>query len=83
MYYQRGNFEVAAQELERAIDLVDNDPVVIEHLGDVYEKLGKLKDALRVYRDAFAKSEEPEQATRLKNKISATESRLAGLGARL
>ena len=82
MFYQRGEFAKAAETLERAVELVDDDPTITEHLGDAYHKLGRVADALRVYRDALAKTKEPEQMERLKGKISATESRAMGLGKR-
>ena len=78
MYYQRGDFQEAMSALERAMELVDDDPTVTEHLGDAYEKIGRSADALRVYRDALAKTKEAEQTERLKQKIASIENRLMG-----
>ena len=41
VYYQRGEYMEAIQHLERAVELVDADPTLIEHLGDAYSKIGR------------------------------------------
>jgi len=47
---------------------------VTEHLGDAYDRGGQPRDALRVYRDAFARAKESVQLDRLKDKIRVLES---------
>jgi tetratricopeptide (TPR) repeat protein len=42
----------AVEELERAAQLTGGDPVISEHLGDVYQALGKRDQALRMYEEA-------------------------------
>ncbi|HTX40860.1 MAG TPA: tetratricopeptide repeat protein [Acidobacteriaceae bacterium] len=44
-YYRLGQYTQAEDNLERAIARDGNDPTVHEHLGDVYEKTGQLKQA--------------------------------------
>jgi Flp pilus assembly protein TadD len=73
VYYQRGDFQSARQHLERAVELAGDDPTVTEHLGDVYERLHMYDEALRVYRDALARSTESDQIRRLKDKVSTVE----------
>jgi tetratricopeptide (TPR) repeat protein len=73
VYYQRGDFQNARQHLERAVELAGDDPTVTEHLGDVYERLRMYDEALRVYRDALARSTEQDQVRRLKDKVSSVE----------
>ncbi len=51
--YKLGNFQVALSELKKAADLLDNDPVVFEHLGDVYKALGNLNEAESSYQRAL------------------------------
>jgi len=46
VFYRLGRFEEARAELERAVLLTEGDPVVHEHLGDVYKEL-KLMDLAR------------------------------------
>ena len=60
------------------LELAGDDPTITEHLGDAYEKLGRRADALRIYRDALARSKEPDQVERLKRKIGVVEQRLTG-----
>jgi tetratricopeptide (TPR) repeat protein len=71
VYYMRGNYPQAVEELERAIEHAGDDPTVTEHLGDAYEKSGKTRDAIRVYQEALGKAKEPEQIDRLKGKLRA------------
>ena len=40
VYYQRGDYRRAVEQLERAVELAGDDPTVIEHLGDAYERVG-------------------------------------------
>ena len=76
VYYQKGNYPKAVVELERALSLVIDDPVVMEHLGDAYEKAGRLEEALRQYHRALKKSKEEEQAQRVREKIERLESKI-------
>ena len=53
VYYKQGDYERAAAELERAVHFTnERDPVILEHLGDAYAKLGQLSGAYRVYRQS-------------------------------
>jgi tetratricopeptide (TPR) repeat protein len=52
--YQMGEYEEAKVWIEQAIENnAAEDAVVLEHLGDVYYKLGKKDDALRLWKQAF------------------------------
>jgi tetratricopeptide (TPR) repeat protein len=53
-HFQLGNYQEARGHLERAADLVGDDPVVFEHLGDLYVVLGDLEKAREVYERALA-----------------------------
>jgi len=78
VYYQRGDFKKAVEQLEHAVELAGEDPTVTEHLADAYQKLGRRTDALRIYRDALARSKDADQTERLKRKISVVEQHLTG-----
>lgn len=54
--FRRGKLEEACQELERATTLPggDDDPVVWDHLGDVYHRLGKAGQAEQAWKRALA-----------------------------
>jgi len=42
-YYKMGNYDLAEENLRKALDHVNNDPTVLEHMGDVYQKMDRLK----------------------------------------
>jgi Flp pilus assembly protein TadD len=71
VYYQRGEYKRAVEQLERAVELAGEDPTIVEHLGDAYQRLGQSTSAIRVYRDALQRSKESAQIERLKGKIQA------------
>ncbi|MCK4777163.1 MAG: tetratricopeptide repeat protein, partial [Actinomycetia bacterium] len=68
--YKLGNYEKALKFIESAvrIDMSKNnrsDPVILEHLGDIYFKTGEKEKALLNWKKAYRNSESEE----LKNKI--------------
>lgn len=69
VHYRRGEYEAAVKELERALSLAGHDPVIVEHLGDAYRRVGRRFDAIRTYRDAEARTEDPDQRERLLEKL--------------
>lgn len=46
VHFKMGKYDLAENDLRRAIDRIDNDPTVHEHLGDVYQKTNRLKLAV-------------------------------------
>jgi Flp pilus assembly protein TadD len=83
VYFQRGDYRKALEHLERAVELAGEDPTVIEHLGDVYDRLGQHREALRVYRDALGYAEDAAQVERLRGKMAVLEGRLTSDDPRL
>jgi tetratricopeptide (TPR) repeat protein len=53
VHYKLGNYDLALTELERAANLINGDPVIFEHLGDVYKALGNNEEALQYYNRAL------------------------------
>uniref|UniRef100_A0A7C4XLN5 Tetratricopeptide repeat protein n=1 Tax=candidate division WOR-3 bacterium TaxID=2052148 RepID=A0A7C4XLN5_UNCW3 len=49
VFYQLEKYEEALADLKRANELVE-DPVILEHLGDVYMKLKDFKKAVEIYK---------------------------------
>lgn len=78
VYYQRGDYEGAVEQMERATARGGRDPVIVEHLGDVYLKVGRDVDADRSYRDASARTEDPAQRRALERKIHQIRIRWSG-----
>ena len=44
-YYKLGKYDLAEENLIKAVQRTPNDPTVQSHLGDVYQKTGRLKQA--------------------------------------
>ncbi len=42
-YFKMGNYDLAEETLRKALDHVNNDPTVLEHMGDLYQKTDRLK----------------------------------------
>jgi Flp pilus assembly protein TadD len=76
VYFQRGEYAKAVEHLERAVELTVDDPVIIEHLGDAYEKIGRTEQALQRYRESLKKSKEEDQSKRVKEKIQLLEKKI-------
>lgn len=67
--YQMGEYEEALEDLEHAADITE-DAVILEHLGDVYMKLGEPDKAREVYKKALEFNSETK---RLKAKLIESE----------
>jgi tetratricopeptide (TPR) repeat protein len=75
VYFQMGLLDDARGPLERAAREYPTDPVILEHLGDLYQGLGEERLALSAWSRAL-KAGPPEQEP-LRAKIQASEDRLA------
>ena len=42
-YYKLGNYDLAEESLRKASERLNSDPTVHDHLGDLYQKTGRLK----------------------------------------
>ena len=67
VYYKKGDYKTAVKYLEQAIGQVPDDPIIREHLGDAYLKVGQYPKALEAY--LKAKELGPEDKARLEKKI--------------
>ncbi|MBI3320050.1 MAG: tetratricopeptide repeat protein, partial [Candidatus Omnitrophica bacterium] len=54
VYYRLGQLDEAVQQLERAATLLDSDPTIFDHLGDVYFTRGDLEKAEAAWRNAVS-----------------------------
>lgn len=66
--FQRGHTELALIQLERAHALLPDEPVVMEHLGDVYRRLDRPEKARAMYEASLEKAPEADRE-RLRKKI--------------
>lgn len=54
VFFMKGDYERAVSELEKATKLVENDPTILEHLGDAYRANRRYRDALAAYEKSLA-----------------------------
>jgi len=73
VYYQRGEYARAVEQLERAVELTGDDPTINEHLADAYRMTGRELEALQLYREALAGTADTNQKRRLEGKVHAVE----------
>ncbi len=59
IYYVRGHFEEAVNELERAVELAPDHGDANYMLGLAYAKLGRSEDARRAFQTASEKADNP------------------------
>jgi len=72
VYFKKGMYEEALEEIKKAIAHVENDPVILEHLGDIYYELKDYKGAKDSWQKSieFQKDEnEIEQINRVREKL--------------
>jgi len=55
--------------MERAAELMPVDPIVNDHLGDVYWAVGRLREAEFQWNRALSFEPEDEDATRIRRKL--------------
>ena len=64
----RSYLEEARQQLYRAVELTGGDPVVSEHIGDVYRMLDEKERALEYYDEAVRMKHRPDEQPHLLDK---------------
>jgi len=84
VYFKMGEYELAEDNLRQAVNRDQSDPTVHMHLGDLYEKTGRIRLAAAQWQislDNFAKSSaadvEPGDVERVKKKLEGARVRLA------
>ncbi len=69
LYYKLGDFGKAEKHLLNADRLQSSDPVILEHLGDLYQKMGNFESARIYYRKSINVSESVEESRRILKKL--------------
>jgi tetratricopeptide (TPR) repeat protein len=84
VYFKLGEYELAEDNLRQAVDRDQTDPTVHEHLGDLYEKTGRIRLAAAQWELSvaeFAKSSpadiEPGDVAKVQKKLDAAHIKLA------
>jgi tetratricopeptide (TPR) repeat protein len=84
VYFKMGEYELAEDNLRQAVNRTQTDPTVHEHLGDLYEKTGRIRLAAAQWElslDEFNKSSaadiEPGDVAKVQKKLEGARVRLA------
>ncbi|HVZ83542.1 MAG TPA: tetratricopeptide repeat protein, partial [Terracidiphilus sp.] len=83
-YFKMGQYELAEENLRQAVDRDQTDPTVHEHLGDLYEKTGRIRLAaaqwqlsLTQWSLSAAADVEPSDVAKLQKKLESARVKLA------
>jgi tetratricopeptide (TPR) repeat protein len=68
--YRLGKYEEAVPQMELAVELMPVDPIINDHLGDVLWKVGRKLEAAFQWKRALSFDPEPEDATRIREKLA-------------
>lgn len=91
-YFKTGNYEMAEENLRKAMDHIGTDPTVHDHMGEVYAKTGRLKlaaaqweRALEEWNRSLPADVESNDVARVQKQLESTKVKLAkqeGTGAK-
>ena len=70
-----GNYRQALIQIKKALKYTPDDPIINEHLGDIYKALGEWKHALKAYKKVLDKLN-PENPEKIEAKIKEVEAHL-------
>jgi tetratricopeptide (TPR) repeat protein len=83
-YFKLGELELAEENLRQAVDRDQTDPTVHDHLGDLYEKTGRIRQAaaqwelsLTEFSKSAAADVEPSEVAKVQRKLDSARVKLA------
>jgi len=83
-YYRLGNYDLAEENLRRASERIGNDPTVHQHLGELYQKTGRLKlattnfeRALEEWNKTVPAEVDPDDVAKVQKELETARVRLA------
>jgi tetratricopeptide (TPR) repeat protein len=83
-YFKTGNYELAEENLRKAMDHIGTDPTVHDHMGEVYAKTGRLKlaaaqweRALEEWNRSLPADVESNDVARVQKQLESTKVKLA------
>jgi tetratricopeptide (TPR) repeat protein len=69
VHFKRGELDLAWKEIQRAVSLVDSDPIIWEHFGDIATSRGEKAQAKAAYEKAL--SLDPKDSRSIRQKLDA------------
>jgi tetratricopeptide (TPR) repeat protein len=85
-YFKSGQYTLAEENLRKANERINTDPTVHDHLGEVYEKTGNLKQAvaqwersMTEYAHSLPADVDPADVAKLQHKLESARVKLAKL----
>ncbi len=86
-YFKLGNYDLAEENLRKASERIGNDPTVLEHLGDLFQKTDRLKlaaayweRALQEYGKTVSAEVDPGDVAKVQKKLESAKIKLAKQG---
>jgi tetratricopeptide (TPR) repeat protein len=83
-YFKMGNYELAEENLRKAIERANNDPTVLDHMGDLFQKTDRLKlaagyweRALQEWNKTVSAEVEQSDVAKVQKKLDAARVKLA------
>src|SRR5713226_2272970 len=83
-YFKLGKYDLAEENLVKAAQRINSDPTVQDHLGDLYQKTGRLKlaaahweHALNEWNKTVAAELDPSDVARVQKKLESAKVKLA------
>lgn len=87
VYFKMGNYELAEENLRKASEKIGSDPTVQDHLGDLYQKTGRLKlaatqweRALDQWNHSVPADVDPDDVAKVQKKLESAKIKLAQQG---
>ncbi len=84
LYFRQGRLDLAEQSLLRSLQRVSRDPTIHDHLGDVYLRRGKLKEAIAQWESSLKEwlasspsERDPNEVAKITRKLEGAKVRLA------
>ncbi|MBD3347456.1 MAG: tetratricopeptide repeat protein [Chitinivibrionales bacterium] len=75
MFYKKGHYDKALKYITKALEYIDDDPVIYEHLADIHAKRNEYRKALESYRECLELN--PEEVEKIQKKIEELEKKLS------
>jgi tetratricopeptide (TPR) repeat protein len=87
VYYRQNMLDLAEVELRKALEKVDTDPTIHDHLGDIYAKEGKIREAIAQWQASVKEYEtnppsdaDPQDLVKVTKKLESARVRVAKEG---